>query len=215
MALKNALIVRNDNGTTTTTIQIESANTVDTILSVSGTNTGDQTNISGNAATASNLSYGVGTVNEMGRYLDFHGGTGAATDFDVRLDAGGGTGTTGAGTLNVTASGGLVCSGNVTAFSDERLKKDWDTLPSDFISRLAQVKSGTYTRIDSDERQAGSSAQDWQKLLPEVVQVGSDENNTLSLAYGNAALVSAVELAKRVVELEDRILRLERLLSNS
>lgn len=101
-------------------------------------------------------------------------------------------------------------AGNVTAFSDERLKKDWLDLPSDFIDRLATIKHGTYTRIDSGERQAGASAQDWKKLLPEVVtETGND--NTLALAYGNAAVVSAIELAKKVVEQEDRIAKLEAL----
>jgi hypothetical protein len=120
-----------------------------------------------------------------------------------------------ASTLNVTTAGTLAATfasngdftavGNVTAFSDERLKKDWANLPADFLERLARVKSGTYTRIDSGTRQAGSSAQDWQKLLPEVVQTTSDEQGTLALAYGNAALVSAVELAKVVVELRAEI----------
>jgi hypothetical protein len=112
-------------------------------------------------------------------------------------------------TINATA---LTAAGNVVANSDERLKADWADLPEDFIERLTQVKHGTYTRIDSGERQAGSSAQDWQALLPEVVVTGTDEAKTLSLAYGNAALVSAVQLAKRVVELEARIARLELLL---
>jgi hypothetical protein len=103
--------------------------------------------------------------------------------------------------------------GNVTAFSDERLKKDWTALPADFVKRLAAVKSGTYTRIDSGNRQAGSSAQDWQTLLPEVVMTGTDEDQTLSLAYGNAALVSAIELAKDNCELRARIERLETLIN--
>ena len=114
--------------------------------------------------------------------------------------------------LQMDMSGNLTMAGNVTAYSDERLKKDWAALPADFVSRLAQVKSGTYTRIDSDERQAGSSPQDWQELLPEVVSVGVDEEQTLALAYGNAALVSAIELAKDSVELRARIERLESLI---
>jgi hypothetical protein len=109
-------------------------------------------------------------------------------------------------------NGDMVAAGNVSAYSDERLKKDWTALPSDFVERLSAVKSGTYTRIDSGERQAGSSAQDWQKLLNEVVTVGADDEKTLTLAYGNAALVSAVELAKRVVEQDARIAKLEALL---
>lgn len=110
---------------------------------------------------------------------------------------------------NIDNSGNLTMSGNVTAYSDERLKKDWSPLPTDFIERLAKVKAGTYTRINDGERQAGSSAQDWQKLLPEVVVKGIDEDETLSLAYGNAALVAAVKLAERVVALEARLAALE------
>ena len=106
-------------------------------------------------------------------------------------------------------SGNGTAAGNVTAYSDERLKKDWSPLPSDFIERLAKVKAGTYTRIDNGERQAGSSAQEWQKLLPEVVMEGTDDAKTLSLAYGNAALVACIELAKEVVALKAEIAALK------
>jgi hypothetical protein len=109
--------------------------------------------------------------------------------------------------------GDMVAAGNVTAYSDERLKKDWAPISGSFVEELAKVKSGTYTRIDTNERQAGASAQDWQKLLPEVVVAGADDDKTLTLAYGNAALVSAVELAKRVVEQNARIERLEALIN--
>ena len=110
-------------------------------------------------------------------------------------------------------SGNAIATGTITANSDERLKKDWTNLPSNFVEQLSKVKNGTYTRIDTDVRQAGSSAQDWQLLLPEVVIVANDEDKTLSLAYGNAALVSAIELAKEVVTLNARIARLEALVS--
>jgi hypothetical protein len=96
-------------------------------------------------------------------------------------------------------SGNLTMAGNVTAFSDERLKKDWAELSDDFVERLARIKSGTYTRIDSGERQMGVSAQDFRDFGPEAVS--EDASGTLSLAYGNAALAACVELAKSVVAL--------------
>jgi len=99
-------------------------------------------------------------------------------------------------------TGNFTATGNVTAYSDERLKKDWATLPENFVERLSKVKAGTYTRTDTGERQAGASAQDWKELLPEVVTTAMDEAEMLSLAYGNAALVSAVELAKTVVAIK-------------
>ena len=102
-------------------------------------------------------------------------------------------------------SGNLTATGNVTAYSDERLKTDWESLASNFVEQVACVRAGTYTRTDTGERQAGTSAQDWQRILPEVVSDGE----YLSLAYGNAALVAVVALARRVIALEGRIAMLE------
>lgn len=102
----------------------------------------------------------------------------------------------------------FIAKGNVTAYSDERLKTDWLSLPLDYVDQLSKVLSGTYTRTDTGFRQAGVGAQSLQKILPETVFEGVH----LSVAYGNAALVSAVELAKRVVEQEARIKRLESLI---
>jgi len=119
--------------------------------------------------------------------------------------------TTGSWMWQVSNTGNCVATANITAYSDERLKKDWAPVQEDFVAKLAKVKSGTYTRIDSEERQAGVGAQSFQTLLPETVLTG--ENGTLSLAYGNAAMVSAVELAKDNVELRARIEKLEALVA--
>jgi hypothetical protein len=100
-------------------------------------------------------------------------------------------------------SGNLTMAGNVTAYSDERLKKDWEEVKPNFVDQLANVKSGTYTRIDSNERQAGVSAQSLQELLPETVAAGND--GMLSVAYGNAAMVAVVELAKEVRKLKEEL----------
>ena len=100
------------------------------------------------------------------------------------------------GTINADV---LYSYGNVTAYSDERLKKDWETLPTNFVEELAKIKSGTYTRIDSGERQVGVGAQSLQVILKEAV---SEKEEYLGVHYGNAAMASAVELAKEVVNLK-------------
>jgi hypothetical protein len=114
--------------------------------------------------------------------------------------------------LQMDMSGNLTMAGNVTASSDERLKKDWSVLPDNYIEALAQLKSGTYTRIDSEERQVGVSAQGLQKFLEEAIQI--DAAGMLSVNYGGASMASAVELAKRVLTLEQRIIALEQLLKD-
>ena len=107
----------------------------------------------------------------------------------------------------VSVTGSLTASGDVTAYSDERLKENWKDLPEGFVANLAGVKSGTYNRIDLDgKQQVGVSAQSLQTVLPDAV---IESNDTLAVNYGNAALASAIELAKKVVELEARIKELE------
>jgi hypothetical protein len=113
---------------------------------------------------------------------------------------------------NATFGGSLWCAGNVTAYSDEKLKKNWSTLSSDFVERLAEVKNGTYDRIDIVARQVGVSAQSLKVVLPEAVDYHEKED-LLSVNYGGAALASAVELAKRLVLQEKRIKALEDLVN--
>lgn len=92
---------------------------------------------------------------------------------------------------------------NVTAYSDETLKRDWAAVPADYVDRLAKLLAGTYTRTDTGERQAGVGAQSLLPLLPETVL--RDENGVLSVAYGNAAMVSCVALAQRLIAIEERL----------
>ena len=113
--------------------------------------------------------------------------------------------------LKVDNSGNCIATANVTAYSDERVKTNWRVLDKTFIENLAKVKSGIYDRTDCELTQIGVSAQSLQPILPNAVL--EDKEGKLSVAYGNAALVSAIELAKEVVSLNARIARLETLVS--
>lgn len=117
------------------------------------------------------------------------------------------------GGFRCAISNSIVASGNITAYSDERLKTNWRAMPPNFVARLAQVKVGVYDRIDGENgTQVGVSAQSFQQLLPQAIMTAKDEMQTLSVSYGNAALASAVELAKDNVDLRARITRLESLI---
>lgn len=108
-------------------------------------------------------------------------------------------------------AGNFVATGNVAIYSDERLKTNWRPVRPDFVQQLAAIGySGIFDRIDTKETQVGVGAQSIQRFFPEAVRMG--DNNTLTLNYGSAAMVSAVELAKKVVELEEKVARLERLI---
>jgi hypothetical protein len=101
------------------------------------------------------------------------------------------------------STGDFATGGNVTAYSDERLKKDWQELPDDFIEKLASVKSGTFTRVDTGVRQVGVGAGSFKSVLEEAVS--SDDEGWLRVSYGNAALAACIKLAQRVLSLEEKL----------
>ena len=95
--------------------------------------------------------------------------------------------------------GSIVTGGDLTAASDERLKQNWRDLPENFLELLAAVKHGIYDRRDTGHTQAGVSAQGMLAALPQVVLESAD--GLLSVNYGSAALVAAIELAGEVLTL--------------
>lgn len=97
-----------------------------------------------------------------------------------------------------TFSSDLTSSGNVTAYSDARLKTDLEVIP-DAVSKVQQLTGYTYTRTDSGERQTGVIAQDLIKVLPEAV---NDSGEYLSVAYGNIVglLIEAIKELKAEIE---------------
>lgn len=104
---------------------------------------------------------------------------------------------------DATVQGNFTASGNVTAYSDERYKTNWRGLPENFLDNLINVRSGVYDRIDTKDTQVGVSAQSLQQFLPEAIL--QDKDGNLSVAYGNAALVACIELAKEVKRLSVEI----------
>lgn len=116
----------------------------------------------------------------------------------------GGQGTASADRVTFNLNDGTVLAqGNVSTVSDMRLKKNWRGVCHGFLEKLAKITSGVYERLDTHITQAGVGAQDLQKVLPEAV--AEDEQGMLSVAYGQAAMVSVVELARELMEQRKQI----------
>jgi hypothetical protein len=107
---------------------------------------------------------------------------------------------------NAQFNGNIVAGGNITAFSDARLKDNITKIP-DALNKLNQLKGVTYTRKDlaTNQQYAGLIAQDVQKALPEAVAI--TEGDTLAVDY-NGVIGLLVEAIK---ELNNRIDKLERI----
>lgn len=96
------------------------------------------------------------------------------------------------------SGGTFVATGDVTAYSDARLKSDIRPLTNrGFIAPRTYIKDG--------KRSIGFLAQEVQQLYPELVMDTGGADHWLSLNYGNLVAV----LEAQIIDHEDRIKRLE------
>ena len=98
-----------------------------------------------------------------------------------------------AGTL---ASGAITSSGDVTAFSDMRIKHDIQTIEG-ALAKVSDMR-GVYFKKNNGEAGTGVIAQEIENILPEVVKDGEYK----SVAYGNMVgiLIEAIKELKAEVE---------------
>ena len=96
--------------------------------------------------------------------------------------------------LRINNSGNLTATGNVTAYSDERLKDNVETLDG---SKVYDMRGVSFTK--DGEAGSGVIAQELQMVAPELVHEGGEY---LSVAYGNLVgyLIEAVKDLKAEVE---------------
>ena len=126
------------------------------------------------------------------------------SDGDVIIQGNDGGSSITALTLDMSAAGAATFNDNVTAFSDERLKDNIETLTHG-LDKVEQLRGVTYTR--NEKESIGVIAQEVEKILPEIVLTANDEMGTKSVDYSRitAVLIEAVkELSARVKELENK-----------
>ena len=104
--------------------------------------------------------------------------------------------------------GTILANAGVTALSDIRKKDVTGEVELD-VDAIALARLIRFTWKDKKDKKefVGGIAQEWQKILPEAVQEAAD--GTLSMDYGVIGMISAVTLARKVVEQERRLEELE------
>lgn len=101
------------------------------------------------------------------------------------------------------ASGNFTALGNITAYSDVRLKINIHTIEN-ALDTVNKMRGVTYDRLSDGTKQLGVIAQEVKEILPEAVL--EDDQGVLSVAYGNLAglLIEAIkELSAKVEKLEN------------
>ena len=91
-------------------------------------------------------------------------------------------------------AGAFTATGNITAFSDARLKENVETIEG-ALDKVSQMRGVMYDK--DGERGTGVIAQEMQQVMPEVV-MDSGRGDYLSVAYGNivGVLIEAVKELK-------------------
>jgi hypothetical protein len=98
-----------------------------------------------------------------------------------------------------TSANGVVATGDITAFSDARLKTDVVTIDH-ALDKVLALRGVDYTRIDGGTKSTGVIAQEVQEVLPRVVHETSD--GTLAVSYGNmvGVLIEAIKEQQRQID---------------
>ena len=108
-------------------------------------------------------------------------------------------------TINST---GITAVGNVTAYSDARLKESIEVIPG-ALAKVQQLRGVTFTRNDVEDlekRHTGVIAQEVEAVLPEAVS--EDTAGIKNVAYGNMVglLIEAIkELKSEVDDLKQQL----------
>ena len=97
-------------------------------------------------------------------------------------------------------SGNFTATGNITAYSDEKLKDNVKTIEN-ALDKVSQMRGVTYnykSELNDGQRGTGVIAQEMQQVMPEVVEDGE----YLSVAYGNlvGVLIEAVKELKEQLD---------------
>jgi hypothetical protein len=128
-----------------------------------------------------------------GGYAWFKGG--------VHSNTANNAGTGGDLAMSLDSSYNLTASGNVTAYSDKRVKTDIRKI-EDPLNKVCSINGYTYKRTDTDDDKThtGVLAQEVMEVLPEVVH--GSEDTTYSVAYGNMVglLIEAIKELKLEID---------------
>ena len=159
--------------------------------------------IAGNLSVAGNLTgsgvtAGARASVSAGSGISYNSGTGVITcTIDSPGEVGLGNLSSSGNSLsgNFSVTGAITANGNITAFSDERLKENVETIEG-ALDKVSQMRGVMYDK--DGHRGTGVIAQEMQQVMSEVVE----EGEYLSVAYGNlvGVLIEAVKELKAEVE---------------
>ena len=180
-------------------------------LSVDGTKLDGIASSATNVTNNNQISNGAGYITSFTN-TTYSAGTGmslSGTTFNCTIDSPSEVGLGNLSSSGNNLSGNFTATGNITAYSDERLKENIQTIP-DALEKVTSMRGVMFDKKSSEDefshmaRGSGVIAQELEKIAPELVLHGETYK---SVAYGNLVgyLIEAVkELSDKVKELEGK-----------
>ena len=104
----------------------------------------------------------------------------------------------------ITVTGAVTASGDITAFSDRRLKTDITNIDG-ALSKVMQMQGVNYKRNDIEDapQSIGVIAQDMEAIIPEVIHTADDERQTKSVDYGKLTSVLIEAIKELKIEIDE------------
>lgn len=102
-------------------------------------------------------------------------------------------------------AGTIRATGDVIAFSDERVKENIKTIDNS-LEKVNKLRGVEFNKIGENKKSIGVIAQEIEKIIPEVVR--TDDEGMKSVAYGNVVgvLIEAIkELNAEVKDLKEKL----------
>jgi hypothetical protein len=109
----------------------------------------------------------------------------------------------------LTWGAAFTATGDVTAFSDVRVKENIKTIDN-ALNKVLCLRGVTFNRIDLDDKseKMGVIAQEIKEVVPQVVM---EENDKLSVAYGNLAGLFIEAIKEQQIKIDNLTIEVENL----
>jgi hypothetical protein len=163
-----------------------------------------RTNLGGYCGSLSNARMQAYSDSNNSAFISFHKGSQYAVNLGLDADnvmrIGGWSASSNRWQLDM--SGNMTVAGDVTAYSDARVKENVVTV-EDALDRVQKMRGVFYNRTDSDDkkRKVGVIAQEIMEVLPEVVN--QDNEGMYNVSYGNVVGVLIEAIKEQQSQIED------------
>ena len=134
------------------------------------------------------------------------GGTSGAVTLNCTIDSPGEVGLGNLSSSGNALAGSFTATGDITAFSDARVKENIETIPN-ALDKVSALRGVTYNKLGESKSSMGVVAQELLEVIPEVVHENND--GMYSVAYGNIVAVLIEAMKEQQEQINDLKIKLD------